>query len=148
MSDGYKFLKSGNEEQHKHNVKVLSKIQEANKSIKEQKTEEARLKIAEDVEIIKHREKLIRLADSSEAGWRAVDEYVKNPIASDSEDEKKISKAQTRAERKVQEVKAKKRKDLREFTRPYPTPLLSTKTTSKESTWRPGHCYRCSKMGH
>ena len=65
MSDGYKLYKSGNEEQHKHNVKVLSKIQEANESIKEQKIKEARLEIAEGVEIIKHREKLIRLADSS-----------------------------------------------------------------------------------
>ena len=37
----------------------------------------AQLKIAEGVEIIKHRQKFIRLADSSEAGWRAVDEYVK-----------------------------------------------------------------------
>ena len=50
------------------------------------------------------RQKLIRLVDSSEAGWRAVDEYVKNPLASDSEDEKKISKAQTRAERKEQKT--------------------------------------------
>ena len=148
MSDGYKFKKRGNEEQHKHNVKVLSKIQEANESIKEQKIEEAQLKIAEGVEIIKHRQKFIRLEDSSEAGWRAVDEYVKNPIASDSEDEKKISKAQTRAERKVKEAKAKKHRDLRELTRPYPTPLSSTQTTSKESTWRPGHCYRCNKRGH
>ena len=102
MSDGYK---------HKHNVKVLSKILEANESIKEQKIEEAQLKIAEGVKIIKHRQKLIRLADSSEAGWRAVDEYVKNPIASDLEDKMKISKAQTRAERKVKEAKAKKRRD-------------------------------------
>ena len=111
MSDGYKFKKRGNEEQHKHNVKVLSKIQETNESIKEQKIEEAQLKIAEGVEIIKHRQKLIRLADSSEAGWRAVDEYVKNPIASDSEDEKKISKAQTRAERKVKETQGFERVD-------------------------------------
>ena len=49
MSDGYKFKKRGNEEQHKHNVKVLSKIQEANESIKEQTIEEAQLKIAEGI---------------------------------------------------------------------------------------------------
>ena len=129
-------------------MKVLFKIQEANESIKEQKIEEAQLKIAEGVKIIKHRQKLIRLADSSEAGWRAVDEYVKNPIASDLEDKMKISKAQTRAERKVKEAKAKKLRDLREFTRPYPTTLSSTQTTFKESIWRPGHCYRCNKRGH
>ena len=48
MSDGYK---------HKHNVKVLSKILEANESIKEQKIEETQLKIAEGVKIRKHRQK-------------------------------------------------------------------------------------------
>ena len=88
----------------------------------------------QSVKIIKQRQKLIRLADSSEAGWKAVDEYVKHPIASDLEDKKKISKAQTGAERKVKEANAKKRRDLREFTRLYPTPLSSTQATSKEST--------------
>jgi len=41
------------------------------------------------------------LADSSDAGWRVVDEYVSNPLAEDSDDEKKIYKAQTRAESKL-----------------------------------------------
>ncbi|XP_062570680.1 uncharacterized protein LOC134232710 [Saccostrea cucullata] len=147
VSDGYKFKKRGNEEQHKHNVKVLSKVQDASEHLEEGSIEDAQRKIAEGVDIIKHRQKLIKLADSSEAGWKAVDEYVKNPIASDSDDEKRITKAQTRAERKLKEEKAKKRKNLREFTRPYPKPV-STQTTPSESTWKPGHCYRCNKRGH
>ena len=30
FSDGYKFKKRGNEEQHKHNVKLIAKLKEAN----------------------------------------------------------------------------------------------------------------------
>lgn len=99
--EGYKFKKRGNEKLHKHNVKVFAKMLEAYKNLKENKVQSAQRNIAEGLDIIKKRQKLIKLADSSEAKWRAVDEYTRNPIASDSEDEKKISKAQARAERKV-----------------------------------------------
>ena len=86
FSDGYKFKKRGNEEQHKHNVKVMAKLKEANEELEENRIQGVRQKISEGYELIKQRQKLIKLADSSVAGWRAVDEYVKNPIASDSED--------------------------------------------------------------
>ena len=40
-----------------------------------------------------HRNKLIKLADMSEAGWAAVSEYETHQLADDSEDEKRIIKA-------------------------------------------------------
>ena len=44
--------------------------------------------------------KLIKLADKSEAGWLAVDEYESDELAEDSADEKRIRKAQDKAVRK------------------------------------------------
>ena len=55
---------------------------------------------------------------------------VKNPIASDSENEKRISNTQTRAERKVKDERLKRRRDLREKSRPYPSINDDTSTTT------------------
>ena len=51
--------------------------------------------------MIKQRQKVIRLADESELGWKVVDEYMQSEIASDEEDQKKIHRAQARARGKA-----------------------------------------------
>lgn len=78
----------------------MSKLSEANDELNKDKVAEAKEKISKSLDLVKHRQKLIRLLDSSQAGWRAVDEYVKNPIASFLEDETEIQEAQNRTERK------------------------------------------------
>ena len=50
-------------------------------------------------------QKLIKLADKSEAGWLAVDEYERDELADDSEDDKKIRRGQDKAVRKREEQK-------------------------------------------
>jgi hypothetical protein len=60
------------------------------------------------------------MADSSEHGWKVVQEYTSNPLAEDSDDDKKILRAQTRAERKAKAEKAKKKR---------PTPYLRPAAT-------------------
>lgn len=77
----------------------MSKLSEANDELNKNKVAEAKEKIAKSLDLVKQRQKLIRLVDSSQAGWRAVDEYVKNPIASVLEDETEIQEAQNRTER-------------------------------------------------
>lgn len=76
------------------------KLSEANDELNKDKVAEAKEKISKSLDLVKQRQKLIRLLDSSQAGWRAVDEYVKNPIASFLEDETEIQEAQNRTERK------------------------------------------------
>ena len=53
---------------------------------------------------IKRRNRLIRIADKSEAGWAAVDEYLSDEVASGSEDKKKIRAAEQRVLRKKKNV--------------------------------------------
>ena len=59
-------------------------------------------------QLIAHRQKLLKLADRSEYGWSVVEEYEEDGLADDSEDEKRIEKAERAAERRVQ---AKRRKE-------------------------------------
>ena len=101
--------------------------------------------------LIAHRQKLIRLADLSELGWRVVSEYEANPLASDSEDEKRIYRAEARANRRLKTERAKKGRSARAW--PYRKGLPSTNSTSApqmvQTTHRkPGLCFDCGKPGH
>ena len=59
----------------------------------------------EGKEKIRKRQKLVKLADRNKDSWLVVQEYESDDLVSNSEDEKKIKKAKTAAE--------KKRKDAR-----------------------------------
>ena len=62
--------------------------------------EKAGEKVEELRKSLRHRQKIIKLADNSEAGWLAVKEYQTEELASDSEDENRIKKTQERALKK------------------------------------------------
>lgn len=81
--------RKGNDEQFKVNVRVLDKLREADSNLKDSLTlhydEPAvatKTKITEGIDVLNHRQKLIKLADSSELGWRVVQEYEAQPLAS------------------------------------------------------------------
>ncbi|CAC5413102.1 unnamed protein product [Mytilus coruscus] len=136
MSDTYKFRKRGNEEQYKHNHKVFVKMREANTemeadNISQTNINNAKRKITEGMGIIKNRQKLIKLADSSDAGWRVVAEYI--------------------ADTKMKKEKLKKRTDQR--TTPYnkttPNSTGSSIPVNVSSGFgRPGRCFYCHESGH
>ena len=101
----YKFKRHGNEAQYRGNAQVMTKLREADSSLDSNSITtdniiSARTKIAEGIKLLNERQKLIKIADSSPLGWKVVAEYQANPIADDSEDEKKIIKAQNKAEKK------------------------------------------------
>ena len=103
------------------------------------------------IELLTNRQKLVKLADMSDNGWRVVQEY---QLASDSDDEKRVIKDEARAAKKVKEEKAKKQKGNR--FNPYrggrdtaaaqaiPTVTNAVPRGSK----RPGNCFRCGEARH
>ena len=110
-----------------------------------------------------HRQKLIKLADRSESGWAVVDEYDADALADNSEDERKIEKAEKAAEkklakrRKVQEGKQRAgigRSDATEAVRqtvPAKIPVVEARAGSgvvARTRFAVGTCFRCGDPGH
>jgi hypothetical protein len=167
LGDGYKFKRVGNEEQHKHNSKLQEKILRAKNDMQEGLFEEANNELAQGLNLIAHRQKLVKLADSSELGWKVVQEYETHALAEDSDDEKRILKAEARAGQKLKDDRLKKTRKSRTF--PYARfnnnamnagyqhqSTGSSRATSTSSlgfnpqqpSRRPGLCFACGKAGH
>ncbi|CAG2191736.1 unnamed protein product [Mytilus edulis] len=88
-TENYVFKRKGNEEQFKVNTKIANKMKEARSILTEsqdnnESTEGAMRNICEGLDILNHRQKLIKLADQSENGWRTVTEYETHNLADDS----------------------------------------------------------------
>ena len=145
LTDNYTFQRKGNENQFKYGVKVLTKLKEAKSGLEvhdltRATVQNAKSRISEGIDIVQERQKLIKLADSSQLGWKVVNEYVANPIAEDSEDERKMLRAQSRAERKSKAEKTKKSIKPRQV--PY------ARNADKDDSFKPGKCFNCGKRGH
>ncbi|XP_053375474.1 uncharacterized protein LOC123557092 isoform X1 [Mercenaria mercenaria] len=141
-----KFKRKSNEEQFKLNAKVIQKIEGAHSAVESEDLSSAKEAIIQARDMLKHRQKLVLLADTSDLGWRLVSEYEANPIASDSDDEKRIYKAEARASRKA---KADKTKKPRKNNWPYKRPEASGSAQASQGIrQRPGLCFSCGKAGH
>ena len=108
------FKYKGNKRQYDVNTRVLSYIEHAETLINKGKINQALESLDEAKEGIKHRNKLIRLADTSEAGWDMVDEYETKALASDSDDDRKIRRAETTALKK-RNLKLKQKRPFSTF---------------------------------
>ena len=114
----YKFKRRSNEEQHKTNRAVSQKIAVAKYELSKEDLNSSDLEKAvkalnEGKDILDARQKLILIADSSELGWRGVEEYTANEFADDSDDDRKILRANQRAERKSNKALSKKKNSFR-----------------------------------
>ena len=87
------FKYNGNQKQYDFNCSVVQNLRNI-KCILEDSTLEDIDKVLSDVQ---GRNKLIKIADRTEGGWTTVDEYEKSDYADNSEDDKKIRQANTRA---------------------------------------------------
>ena len=102
----YKWRYEGNQIQFNFNAENLEELVQTLWALNNGKIDYARDLITSAIDKIKHRNKLIKIADTSEGGWDTARQYDANPIASDSEDEAKIIRADNRAVRK-KKAKAK-----------------------------------------
>ncbi|XP_068734144.1 uncharacterized protein [Montipora capricornis] len=142
VAEAEKLKFAGNKDQFIFNSELLAAKQ----------TEKAEEKVAELSKNLKRRQKIIKLADKSEAGWLAVKEYQTEELASDSEDEKRIRKAQERAlKKKKQNVSRKQDRDRNSslgasrFRATNDDRMLfrGRRLPSQSDT-----CFRCGRKGH
>ena len=139
------------------NKSVMEKIENA---LEMSDDEERRATLNEGKDILVQRNKHIKLAEKY--GWETVDCYVEEPLASDSDDEKKIR----RAIKESKAMKEEKRKSARTVIKPQSVQSrLGPPTSSQRNlndvnfrqslSKRPGAppssdstCFRCGRRGH
>ena len=91
-------LKSpGNRKQFTFNEDLSHNLGEDLKAVKTEKYDRAKTVIRESLADLKKQNKLVRIADRSIAGWDAANEYGSDSVASDSEDKKRIRRAEQHA---------------------------------------------------
>ena len=151
--DAPKFKRRSNEEQFRHNSQVITKLEQAESSIECEMVSQAKENIIEAKDMMKKRQKLIQLADTSELGWKVAAEYESNPIASDIEDEKRIHKAEARASKKAKSAKSKRgrSKPYRRYESKEESTVVVGQPcvpTSAGAGRRPGLCFTCGMAGH
>ncbi|VDI28929.1 Hypothetical predicted protein [Mytilus galloprovincialis] len=145
----YKFQKKSCEDQFKFNKKMNATFKEAESCLdsSDDKSAHAKQRISEGIELLAYRQKLVKMADSCEHGWRVVQEYTSNSLANDSEDDRKIMRATSRAERKAKVEKSRKKRST-PYSRPSTSADNGNNSGGAKSARRPGVCYNCYKPGH
>ena len=91
---------AGNKDQFLFNSELSGTLDEARSFLAAKNIGGVKGKLADLDKSLKRRQKITKRADKSEAGWVAVKEYQAEELAGDSEDEKRIRKAQERALKK------------------------------------------------
>ena len=170
-NDSSKVKNKGNRIQFEFNQSIEDKVSSLDKAIVKKDLKKCS-EISEDIKVLlKKRNKLIRLADKSTAGWRFADEYGSDELASDSEDDKKIRRAESRAMRAITTEKKKKsamssgrfqrpgngsydshrmdRSDRQQPFRQQPSRFGGGYTSyERRTTGAKDICFNCGKTGH
>ena len=166
----YQFRRKGNEAQFQFNSSVEDHVQSAKREIakltptdaKDQASvRKAMAHLDQGLQAIACRQKHIKLADYSELGWQVVAVYESDDLASDSDDEKRLFKAEKETERRSKQNRAASAGKKRAyFTKGGPsTPRPSARPEGSSSVAgavrtpsvraRPlGPCFGCGQYGH
>ena len=149
FNESHKFKKKANEDQFKFNQKLSEMLDSAKSAAENLQLEKVKTSLEEGETLISERQKHILLADKSDYGWATVDEYKKHSLAVDSDDEKRIFKAESRARTFVNSLKKKKKSsapaESTVSSQPRPIPALVPGFSPRP---KPGTCFACGKPGH
>ena len=93
---------------YEHEEKVMGVLVEVKEAVAKSDAVVAVQRIEEGMNLVKNRMKLIKVADRSQYGWSTVEEYEQNDLASDLKDEKRLTRSERQAERKVKALLAER----------------------------------------
>ena len=134
----------------------MDKLDEASDALKQKLYEKVKVAPESGTELVSKRVKAIKLADKSEFGWATVNEYLSDELASDSDDEKRIYRAERRAGRKINKEKRRRvRSDEKgsgssSVIRAASSSRFSSKDLASRSEARParrlGPCFKISSL--
>ena len=104
----------GNQKQFELNAAIDSFLESIESETQQSQPSSDRIRsLAQDArELLRKRQKLIKIADKSRDGWQVVAEYESDELASGSEDEKRLKKARGTASRKRRQTDRGKRRGL------------------------------------
>ena len=97
IENTFKFKHKGNRIQFEFNQQILQIVENLSSALNNDDTSEANDLCGDLTAKLKRRNKLIRMANRSFLDWYTVAEYEADPIASDSDDGKKMRQAENRA---------------------------------------------------
>ena len=98
---GHVWKKEGLKKQNDIAQRVLQKCQQALMALHLNDHGRTKAILESGIAILNERIKELRIADSSDAGWETVNVYRSHPLASDSDDDKRIRKAEKLAKEKL-----------------------------------------------
>ena len=96
----YEFKSKGNKQQYEHQEDVLEKMEAAKDAVESKQLERAKISLDEGIALVNKRLKLIEIADKSQYSWATVEEYLSDELASDTDDEKRMTRSENRAARR------------------------------------------------
>ena len=104
----FKWKKAGNEDQFIFTKEIEVTLDDMADGIQEDDVDKVQRNLEKCKKLVAERQKMIKIADQSPNGWTTVAIYQRNDLAENSDDEKRINRAENAAERKNKAAKKKK----------------------------------------